>query len=65
MEKRGCTCTVGIINLLILTYTTITWFINIIRFLTCDFSAPWKEEIITGLGILIPPLTWVSVWMPL
>jgi hypothetical protein len=40
-----------------------TWITNLVRFLDCDFVEPFKEEVIYGLGVVFPPLTWVTVWM--
>lgn len=40
-----------IITLAIYTYLAITWVINFIQFLNCDFSPVGKEEVIKGLGV--------------
>jgi hypothetical protein len=44
-------------------YTTVCWIINLVRFVSCDFVEPFREEVIYGLGVLIPPISWVTVWM--
>jgi len=44
-------------------YGAVCYVINIISFIGCDFKAPWKEEIITGLGIFIPVIPMITVWL--
>jgi hypothetical protein len=53
----------GCFGIVLFIYTIITWVINLINFLNCDFVEPFKEEVILGLGVLFPPVTWVTVWM--
>jgi hypothetical protein len=50
-------------NLLIWLYSIITWIINLIKFVNCDFTEPWKDEIVHGLGVFIPPVSWVTAWL--
>lgn len=40
----------------------ITWVINLVQFLRCDFEAGWKEEIVHALGIFIPYTSFITVW---
>ena len=40
----------------------IGWVKNIIKLTRCDFEAPYKAEIIHGIG-LIPPVGMVTGWM--
>ncbi len=44
-------------------YSIICWVVNVYKFFVCDFADPWKEEIIRGIGILFPPITWVTAWI--
>ncbi len=53
----------GCFGFVLFVYTITTWVINLINFLNCDFVEPFKEEVILGLGVLFPPVTWVTVWM--
>ena len=34
----------------------IGWFVNIYKFATLDFEAPYKAEILRGIGIPVAPL---------
>jgi hypothetical protein len=38
------------------------WVKNIIKFTQCDFEAPYKAEIIHGVGLL-PPVGMITGWM--
>jgi hypothetical protein len=38
------------------------WIINIAKFFACDFDAPYKEEIIHFIGIVIPPASVITSW---
>lgn len=39
------------------------WVLNLIKFCQCDFDAPWKSEIIHGIGVFLPPTSIVTVWL--
>lgn len=54
--------TLGLIWLLFILYNIVTWIINLIKFIGCDFDAPYKEEILHGLG-LFTPIYWVTAWL--
>ena len=32
------------------------WILNFVKFCRCDFKAPYKAEILHGMGVVIPPL---------
>lgn len=32
------------------------WIANVIYFANCNFEAPYKEEVIRGVGIFVPPV---------
>lgn len=36
---------------------------NIVRLCYCDFEAPYKAEIIRGIGIFIPPVGGIVGWI--
>ena len=38
------------------------WVINLIKLTQCDFEPLWKEEIIHGVGVIIPPASILTVW---
>lgn len=44
-------------------YFAITYIINLVQFFKCDFASPYKDEIIHGIGVFIPPLNCVTVWL--
>lgn len=44
-------------------YFTISWIVNVFQFITLDFQEPYKEEFIKAFGILIPPLSGITVWL--
>jgi len=40
-----------LIPFLLYGYAIVTWIVNIVKLLNCDFAGPvWKEEIIHGVG---------------
>lgn len=69
-RRRLGSANVGVIAglVLVLFYIVIALFSvycyvgNIIAFAHCDFKAPYKGEIIHGLGIVVPPASYVTVW---
>lgn len=46
---------------LILTIIGISWVMNLKRLSACDFNAPYRCEVIHGLGI-VPMFSVVTVW---
>lgn len=42
--------------LLIWILSTLGWLINIAQFCRCDFDAPYKAEIIRGVGVIVAPV---------
>lgn len=38
------------------------WIANAIKFAYCDFDAPYRCEIVHGVGVVIPPLAIVTAW---
>jgi len=44
-------------------YTVIAWIVNLIKFVNLDFQEPWRDEIIHGLGVILPVASWVTAWM--
>lgn len=63
-ENKGCLMAILGGNLFILLLhiaMIITWIINLIQLLRCDFQEPWREEIIHAIG-LIPYASLITVW---
>lgn len=43
-------------------FFAICWLINAVKLVKCDFDAPYKEEIIHAIGLLVPPASIVTAW---
>jgi hypothetical protein len=49
--------------LLIVAALAITpWIWNGVKFLSCDFESDYKCEAVHGAGVLIPPVSFITVW---
>jgi hypothetical protein len=48
--------------LLVVAVFAMAWIINIAKFFNCDFDAPYKEEVIHFLGIIIAPGSIITAW---
>lgn len=35
---------------------------NAYKFSECDFESNYKCEVVHGIGVFIPPTSWVTVW---
>ena len=53
---------VDIVYIIIL-FGAALWFWNAYKFISCDLSPDYKCEVAHGIGIVIPPLAIVTVWM--
>lgn len=51
-----------IIVMCIVLYMAGAWIGNVVKLVKCDFEAPYKEEVIYGMGVLFAPLSAVTVW---
>ena len=38
------------------------WFVNFYKVTQCDFEAPYKSEVLHGLGVFCPPAAIITVW---
>ena len=38
------------------------WVWNAVKMVSCDFKAPYQCEIAHGIGVVVPPAAWVTVW---
>jgi len=54
----GC----GGVSILIWLYFAICWVVNLFKFIACDFDAPYKEEIIHGIGVFTFFPAGITVW---
>ena len=53
---------VPLVSIIIVLVVGIGWVKNVIKLSDCDFEAPYKAEIIHGVG-LIPPVGMVTGWL--
>lgn len=44
-------------------YTAVTWVLNLIKLVGCDFQPSFKEEILHTLGVFIPIVSWFTAWI--
>ena len=54
-----------LIELLIVVYIVCgvgAWCLNAIKLASCDFEADYRCEVIHGAGLIVPPLSIVTVW---
>ena len=35
---------------------------NGVKLINCDFEAPYKEEVVYGIGVVAAPLSLITVW---
>jgi len=54
--------TVIITQILIIAIVGSSWCLNLYKLTQCDFKAPYKAEVIHGVGI-IPPIAVVTCWL--
>lgn len=54
---------IGVISVLIYATIIISWIVNLIKLIQCDFASPFKEEVIHLLGVLVPPISLITVWL--
>lgn len=59
-DNSGCATILSIVFFWLL--PIILWIVNLIQFFDCDFCAPYKDEAIHLVGILIPYAAYITVW---
>lgn len=55
---RGIFRAQGVIVVLML----VAYVVNFLKFIENDFEAPYKSEIINGIGVFMPPSAIITVW---
>ena len=40
----------------------VAYVVNFIKFIDNDFEAPYKSEIVNGIGVFLPPAASITVW---
>ena len=48
--------------LLLLVLLAMPWVYNGYKLTNCDFEADYKCEVIHGVGVVLPPTSWITVW---
>jgi hypothetical protein len=61
-KGEGCMKGIFIIWFIIAIAAGTGWIKNIVKFTKCDFEAPYKAEVLHGVGI-IPPVGAVMGWL--
>lgn len=51
-----------IITIAFYIYMIVSWVVNLIQFMNCDFEGPFKEEIIKGIGVIFFLPSGITVW---
>jgi hypothetical protein len=64
MKKYGTSHNTGNLGLwafAVWLYFIVSWIINLVKLISCDFEGPWKDEIVHAIG-LIGPAAGITVW---
>jgi hypothetical protein len=40
----------------------VAYVVNFVKFIENDFEAPYKSEIVNGIGVFMPPAAVITVW---
>ena len=59
--RRNTENTIGTILLVGVLLFALAWVVNAVKFVNCDFDAPYRCEVLHGIG-LVPLLAPVFVW---
>ena len=60
-KQKGFTLTELVIVIIFL-FGGISWLVNGYKFIQCDFEAPYKAEVVHGIGVFTP-LCLVTAWV--
>lgn len=60
LKNRSIGCSITL--LLFYIYLPVCWVVNLIKFINCDFTEPYKEEIIHGIGVFLALPSAVTAW---
>lgn len=44
-------------------YFIVCWFVNLIKLISCDFDAPYEDEIIHGIGLFTFLGSGITAWL--
>lgn len=54
---------VGSIVLALISLVAVCYVNNVLDFVDCDFQAPYKCEIVHGVGVVLPPVSVVTTFV--
>ena len=52
----------GAVLLTLLACLAVVWVYNLNKLMDCDFEADYKCEVVHAAGVIIPPVSVVTVW---
>ncbi len=62
MKNRKGFTLIGLLGLVITILFMLSWLWNAYKVSECDFEAPYRCEVIHGVGLIVPPLSFATVW---
>ncbi len=48
--------------IILMTAVSVPYGWNAAKFINCDFESPFKCEAVHGIGIVVPPSSFITVW---
>jgi len=60
MKTKENTSVSGLLIILLILFTPYIW--NAVKFVSCDFKSNYRCEVIHGIGIFMPPASYITVW---
>ncbi len=60
--KKSQLGSVGVLALVWIVWLVVSWGVNFSKFIDADFEAPYKKEVVHGLGI-VPFIALVTCWI--
>ena len=62
MKKQSGFTIVELLVVFVLVFVIGGWVWNSVKLTSCDFESNYKCEFIHGAGLVVPPLSIVTVW---
>lgn len=60
-NQKGFTI-VKLVAVLFFVFGMSIWIVNAVKLASCDFESNYKCEVLHGAGLIVPPLSFVTVW---
>jgi len=51
------------LSVLFSVFLAVSWIVNLVKFIQCDFQASWRDEIIHGIGVFFALPSIVTAWI--